>query len=64
MAGRLALGSSRIEEAEMNRWPGELQGLEISLEAARARLTAMNRASQTNLANIVELGIPVIGDRK
>ena len=36
----------RIEEARSNAWLGEVQGLQISLEAARAKLISLDRSGQ------------------
>lgn len=49
----------RIEEAKSNGWLGEVQGLQVSLEAARTKLAALDRQA---LAGRVNLGLPVIRD--
>jgi hypothetical protein len=47
----------------MNGWLGEVQGLEISLDAAVDKLTALDRLHrQRPNANVASLGIPVIKD--
>jgi len=53
--------TDRIAEAKLNDWLGEAQGLQVSLDAARAKLTALDRARKSNGTNrITDLGIPVI----
>jgi hypothetical protein len=39
----------RIEEARIKGWSGEIQGLQVSLEAARTKLTALDRSPRTDL---------------
>jgi hypothetical protein len=53
----------RIQEARINGWLGEVQGLQISLDAAVDKLTAFDRhhGQQPN-ANVAHLGIPIIKD--
>ncbi|GAA2531105.1 tyrosine-type recombinase/integrase [Winogradskya humida] len=48
----------RIEEANANGWLGEVQGLTVSLDAARTKLETLDRRPTSALA--VGLGIPVI----
>jgi hypothetical protein len=36
----------RIEEARANGWLGEIQGLQISLDAAAAKMAALDRAQR------------------
>jgi hypothetical protein len=50
----------RITEARMNGWLGEVEGLQVSLEAARAKLTALDRATSAPTTSVTNLGIPVI----
>ncbi|MFE7358406.1 hypothetical protein ACFU8Q_36240 [Streptomyces sp. NPDC057543] len=52
--------TERIAEAKLNGWFGEEEGLRVSLEAARNKLTAMDRARNQNTARIADLGIPQI----
>jgi hypothetical protein len=35
--------ADRIQEAKINGWLGEVQGLEVSLEAATAKLISLDR---------------------
>ncbi|WP_220377966.1 hypothetical protein [Streptomyces inhibens] len=37
----------RIEEARVNGWLGEVQGLQISLDAARNKLASLDRLTRT-----------------
>ncbi|MFC8944097.1 tyrosine-type recombinase/integrase [Streptomyces rochei] len=55
----------RIEEARANGWLGEVQGLQISLEAARSKLSSLDRLARTRNRTPVTLGMPIIpgGDR-
>lgn len=50
----------RITEARMNGWLGEVEGLQVSLEAARGKLTALDRATSAPTTSVTNLGIPVI----
>ena len=52
----------RISEAKMNGWLGEVQGLEVSLEAAKRKLVSLDRSLERNRNNgPVHLAVPVIG---
>ena len=50
--------AERIGEARSNGWLGEAQGLQVSLHAAQAKLTALDRMQ--NRTTITDLGIPPI----
>lgn len=50
----------RIEEARVNGWLGEVQGLQISFEAARAKLASLDRLARTRNRTPVTLGMPII----
>jgi hypothetical protein len=52
--------SERIAEAKNNGWLGEEEGLRVSLEAARNKLTAMDRIRNQSPIRIADLGIPQI----
>ncbi|MBT2413767.1 hypothetical protein J7I94_24980 [Streptomyces sp. ISL-12] len=52
--------TERIAKAKLNGWLGEEEGLRVSLEAARNKLTALDRARNQNTARIADLGIPQI----
>ena len=52
----------RISEARMNGWLGEVQGLEVSLEAAKRKLISLDRSLERNRNNWpIHLAVPVIG---
>lgn len=51
--------TDRISEARMNRWLGEANGLQTSLEAARDKLATVDRNAKSG-GSITNLGIPVI----
>jgi hypothetical protein len=40
-----SLLASRIDEARINGWLGEVQGLQTSLEAAKRKLVSVDRAA-------------------
>jgi hypothetical protein len=48
--------TARIAEAEREGWPGEAEGLKISLAGAEDKLAQIDR--RTRLAATVELGMP------
>ena len=52
--------ASRIDEARINGWLGEVQGLQAGLEAARRKLASVDRAARAKPAGPVDLGMPVI----
>lgn len=52
--------SDRIDEAKLNGWLGEAEGLRVSLQAARKKLAALDRATTPSTARITDLGIPQI----
>jgi hypothetical protein len=53
----------RISEAQMNGWLGEVQGLQVSLEAAKRKLASLDRSLERNHHNgPTELGMPIIID--
>ncbi|KZF13754.1 hypothetical protein A2J01_34475 [Rhodococcus sp. EPR-134] len=47
----------RIAEARTNGWLGEIQGLQISLDAAAGKMAALNRAERRTVEPVL-LGIP------
>lgn len=54
--------TDRIAEARANGWLGEVQGLQVSLDAARKKLASLDRlARNRNTTGPVEIGMPVIG---
>jgi hypothetical protein len=48
--------TARIAEAEREGWPGEIEGLQISLAGAEDKLTQISRRPRA----IADLGIPSI----
>jgi hypothetical protein len=52
----------RIEEARLNGWLGEVQGLHSSLEKAVQKLVSLDRTCERQRFGPVELGVPVIID--
>lgn len=52
----------RISEARANGWLGEVQGLQVSLEAARTKLTSLDRLvrNNNNRTGPVNIGLPII----
>jgi hypothetical protein len=51
----------RITEAQMNGWLGEVQGLQVSLEAAKRKLTSLDRSIERNRrTGPIDLGVPII----
>lgn len=52
----------RVEEARVNGWPGEVQELQTSLEAARNKLSSLDRLARNRMRNrtSVALGMPII----
>ncbi|MDO0929844.1 tyrosine-type recombinase/integrase [Streptomyces sp. TG1A-8] len=56
--------AERITEAKLNGWLGEAEGLQVSFEAARKKLTSLDRAVTRSTARIADLGIPQIRNRE
>ncbi|UQX00899.1 site-specific integrase [Streptomyces sp. RerS4] len=52
----------RIREARGNGWLGEVEGLQVSLDAATAKLNSLSRAPADGRPQLVELGMPVFTD--
>jgi len=53
----------RIAEARMNGWLGEVQGLEVSLEAAKRKLASLDRSIERNRrTGPADLGMPATGN--
>lgn len=49
--------ADRIAEARINGWLGEVEGLQVSLTAARTKLAALDRTAR-NSAGTADLGLP------
>jgi integrase len=60
--------TDRIEEAQMNGWLGEVEGLNVSLTAAKDKLTSLIRSEERAKAQLggqpTPLGMPVLGRPK
>ncbi|MGH3538755.1 MAG: hypothetical protein ACRDQJ_10725 [Pseudonocardiaceae bacterium] len=52
--------TARIEEARAYGWLGEVDGLQVSLDAAKDKLAQLDRAERVTKATTTDLGIPVI----
>jgi hypothetical protein len=52
----------RISEARMNGWRGEVQGLQVSLDAAKAKLASIKRSQNNPRSSLTDLGMPLIDD--
>ncbi|MFF8994456.1 tyrosine-type recombinase/integrase [Streptomyces sp. NPDC014983] len=50
--------TDRIKEAKSNGWLGEAEGLQVSLQAASKKLTAMDQAQARSKTHITDLGLP------
>ncbi|HKT04202.1 MAG TPA: hypothetical protein VJT31_32155, partial [Rugosimonospora sp.] len=48
----------RLHEAHERRWLGEVQGLQISLDAARAKLATVDRLAGSTPSGPTMLGLP------
>jgi hypothetical protein len=53
---------ARIQEAKLNGWPGEVTGLETSLNEAVRKLVSLDRTKDM-ASGPVNLGIPMLGQR-
>lgn len=52
--------TDRVAEAKANGWLGEVEGLQISLNAAKTKLRALDRVTTTERPTLTNLGMPVI----
>ncbi|MER5221853.1 hypothetical protein [Streptomyces flaveus] len=52
--------TDRIKEAKLNGWLGEAEGLQVSIQAASKKLTAMDQAQARSKTRITDLGLPRI----
>lgn len=52
--------ADRIQEAKINGWLGEVQGLQVSLKAATAKLISLDRLRDRQNSTVTSLGMPVI----
>lgn len=54
----------RIQEAKLNGWLGEVEGLNVSLEAASRKPVSLDRMRDQRPSGPVTLGMPVITDSR
>lgn len=52
--------ADRISEARINGWLGEVEGLQVSLTAARAKLAALDRTARNTAPGTTDLGMPAV----
>jgi hypothetical protein len=52
--------TDRIAEARANGWLGEVQGLQISLDAARKKLTSLDRLARNTALGPINIGMPAV----
>ncbi|MEU6013007.1 hypothetical protein ABZ826_02800 [Streptomyces sp. NPDC047515] len=52
----------RIRETRANGWLGEVEGLQVSFDAAMAKLNSLKNAPADGRPQLVDLGMPVITD--
>jgi hypothetical protein len=50
--------ADRMSEARINGWLGEVEGLQISLNAARAKLAVLDRTARNTAHGTADLGMP------
>jgi hypothetical protein len=52
--------ADRIAEARINGWLGEVEGLQVSLNAARSKLSALDRTARNASPGAADLGMPAV----
>lgn len=52
----------RITEARGNGWLGEVEGLQVSFDAAMAKLKSLKNAPTDGRPQLIDLGMPVFTD--
>lgn len=52
----------RIREVRADGWLGEVEGLQVSFDAAMAKLNSLKRAPADGRPQLVDLGMPVFTD--
>lgn len=52
----------RIREARANGWLGEVEGLQVSFDAAMAKLKSLKNIPTDGRPQLVDLGMPVFTD--
>lgn len=56
--------NDRVREARANGWLGEVEGLQVSLTAAKKKFASVEQTVRTHQSPITELGMPIIRDEK
>ncbi|MDQ1013570.1 hypothetical protein [Streptomyces afghaniensis] len=52
----------RVREVRANGWLGEVEGLQVSLDAATAKLNSLKRTPTDGRPQLVDLGMPLFTD--
>ncbi|WP_328380135.1 hypothetical protein OG372_36880 [Streptomyces sp. NBC_01020] len=52
----------RIREARANGWLGEVEGLQVSFDAAMAKLKSLKNTPADGCPRLVDLGMPIFTD--
>jgi integrase len=52
--------ADRIAEARINGWLGEVEGLQVSLTAARGKIAALDRTARNASPGAADLGMPAV----
>jgi hypothetical protein len=52
--------ADRIAEARINGWLGEVEGLLVSLNAARGKLATLDRTARNTTPGTADLGMPAL----
>ncbi|SEC34095.1 hypothetical protein SAMN05216489_00485 [Streptomyces sp. 3213] len=52
----------RVTEVRATGWLGEVEGLQVSLNAAVAKLTSLDRTSADGCPQLLDLGMPLFTD--
>lgn len=52
--------ADRIAEARANGWLGKVQGLQVSLDAARKKPASLDRLARNNNTGPVDMGMPIV----
>jgi hypothetical protein len=50
--------TERIHEARTNGWLGEVEGLQVSLDAARSKITSLERLRTRGAAKLIHVSFP------
>lgn len=58
----LLVSLERIRESRANGWLGEVEGLQVSFDAAMAKLNSLKRSPTDGRPRLIDLGMPVFTD--